>query len=242
VRDTYAGDTTGSITSSIDWGDGSTSTGTVVGNGRGGFDITGTHTYAEAGTYIIHVAATRQGGGSASATGKATVADAPLEAYGFSSLFAWTGQATDQAVAWFLDGNHIAEASDFTATIRWGDGTISQGRLISQGYGMFDVAGTHTYAHAGNYTIEVTIKDVGGNIASATSPMGVDDGWSYVSAVAQAATATGDRRLTRAVASPMTRDPIAIDRLGPMDPVRVLDEALASLGGASKSRSRRATT
>jgi hypothetical protein len=334
VRDTYAGDTTSSITARIDWGDGVASIGTVVGNGRGGFDITGTHTYAEAGRYTIRVAATRKGGGSASANGQATVADAPLEAYGFYSLFAWTGQATDQAVAWFLDGNHIAEASDFTATIRWGDGTTSPGRLVSQGYGMFDVVGTHTYAHAGHYTIQVTIKDVGGNTASATSPMSVDDGgllaslgnpvsatrnpsftaavdtsldgdpiatpadltapiaWgdgpastskirakgyggfnvvgqhtyaragnytihvglkdiygtslavdatAYVSAAAQVTTATGGRGLTGAVASPTTSDPFAIDSLGPPDPIRVLDEALGSFGGASRPRPRWAT-
>ena len=208
VRDTYAGDTAGSITARIDWGDGVTSTGTVTGNGRGGFDVAGTHTYVEAGTYTIRVAATRKGGGSASATGKATVADAPLEAYGFYSLFAWAGRATDQAVAWFLDGNHVARASDFTASIRWGDGTTSPGRLISKGYGMFDVAGTHTYAHAGHYTIQVTIKDVGGSTASATSPMGVDDGWSLAS-LGDPVSATLGPSSTAAVDTSLDGDPMA---------------------------------
>ena len=105
IRDTYAGDTASSITATIDWGDGTTSAGTVKGNGRGGFDVVGTHTYVRSGTYTLRVGATRKGGGSASATGKVTMADAPLEAYGFYSLFAWTGQATDQAVAWFIDDN-----------------------------------------------------------------------------------------------------------------------------------------
>jgi hypothetical protein len=187
------------------------------------------------------------------------VADAPLEAYGFYSLFAWTGQPTDQAVAWFLDGDHIAKASDFTASISWGDGTTSQGRLISQGYGMFDVAGTHTYSHAGNYTIQVTIKDVGGNSASATSPMSVDDATWVASPDLLSGTqgraftadvdtfldgdpmATEGRRLTGAVGSPTSSVLLAIDPLGPTDSVRVLDEALASLGGATKLRSRWAT-
>jgi hypothetical protein len=208
VRDTYAGDTASSITATIDWGDGATSTGTVVDNGRGGFDVAGTHTYVEAGTYTIGVAATREGGGSASATGKATVADAPLEAYGFYSLFAWRGQATDQAVAWFLDGNPSAQASDFTASISWGDGTTSQGRLISQGYGLFDVAGTHTYADAGNYTIQVTIEDVGGSIASASSPMSVDDGWLFAS-LGDPVSGTRDPSFTAAVDTSLEGNPMS---------------------------------
>ena len=267
VRDTYAGDTTSSITATIDWGDGVTSTATVLDNGRGGFDLAGTHTYVEAGTYTIRVAATREGGDSASSTGKATVADAPLTAYGFYSLFAWAGQATDQAVAWFLDGNHVASASDFTATIDWGDGTISQGRLISQGYGMFDVDGSHTYAVAGNYTIAVTIEDVGGSIASATSPMSVDDGWWFESlgnlTVAGTHTDTTAGTFTTKVAVNDDRGFYSADNgkakvtaastpaqgrasstasLDSLAPSWVIDEGLASLGGAPRPRSWWATT
>src|SRR5262249_32718203 len=36
----------GDFTATIDWGDGSTSTGTVVADPNGGFDVTGTHTYS----------------------------------------------------------------------------------------------------------------------------------------------------------------------------------------------------
>src|SRR5262249_56693530 len=72
VKDTYAGDTTTSITARIDWGDGVTSIGSVVGNGRGGFDIVGTHTYAEAGEDALPVPAHPQGGGSAAPTRQAT--------------------------------------------------------------------------------------------------------------------------------------------------------------------------
>ena len=37
----------------------------------------------------------------------------------------------------------------------------TQGRLVSQGYGMFDVHGGHTYAVAGNYTIAARLKGAG---------------------------------------------------------------------------------
>jgi hypothetical protein len=208
VRDTYTGDTTSSLAATINWGDGTTSTGTLVTNGRGGFLVDGTHTYAVPGTYSVGITVTRNGGQTVSANGTASVADAPLEAYGFYSLYAWTGQATDQAVAWFIDGNHIAEASDFTATINWGDGTTSPGRLISQGYGMFDVAGTHTYAQAGNYTIQVTINDVGGSSASATSPMSVDDGWWFAS-FGSPVSATRNPSFMAAVDTSLDGDPMA---------------------------------
>src|SRR5262249_12250908 len=79
VRDTYTGDTASSLAASINWGDGATSTGTVVSNGRGGFLVDGTHTYAVPGKSSVGVTVTRTGGQSTSSQGTATVVDAPLE-------------------------------------------------------------------------------------------------------------------------------------------------------------------
>lgn len=45
--------TAGSFTASILWGDGSASAGTISADPRGGFDVTGTHTYAQPGTYAV---------------------------------------------------------------------------------------------------------------------------------------------------------------------------------------------
>ena len=80
-----------------------------------------------------------------------------------------TEGVTTGTVATFTDANPNATASDFTATINWGDGTTTTGTVVAQNGGGFAVDGTHTYADEGKYTVDVTINDVGGSTASATS-------------------------------------------------------------------------
>ncbi|MGH7138851.1 MAG: Kelch repeat-containing protein, partial [Pirellulales bacterium] len=53
--DSYPGAQASDLTASIAWGNGATSTGTVTSDGKGGFDVTGTQTYAVAGAYPIAV-------------------------------------------------------------------------------------------------------------------------------------------------------------------------------------------
>ena len=72
-------------------------------------------------------------------------------------------------VATFADANPNATASDFTATIDWGDGTSTRGTVVAQSGGGFAVDGAHTYANGGQFNTGVTIDDVGGSTASATS-------------------------------------------------------------------------
>src|SRR5207237_5379705 len=45
----------GDFTATITWGDGSSGSGAVAANGSGGFDVTGTHTYAHPGSQSISV-------------------------------------------------------------------------------------------------------------------------------------------------------------------------------------------
>jgi hypothetical protein len=49
-------------TATIAWGDGANSAGAVSANGRGGFDVTGSHSYARTGLYVIGVIITDAGG------------------------------------------------------------------------------------------------------------------------------------------------------------------------------------
>ena len=58
----------------IAWGDGiTTSSTTVIADGQGRFDVLGTHTYVDAGTYTFSVQVTDNSGASATATSTATV-------------------------------------------------------------------------------------------------------------------------------------------------------------------------
>jgi hypothetical protein len=56
-------------------------------------------------------------------------------------------------VASFVDGTPTASASDFTATIYWGDGATSKstGTVTGSPGGPFDVSGSHTYSAAGTF-------------------------------------------------------------------------------------------
>src|SRR6516164_1239313 len=90
------------------------------------------------------------------------------------SIGAIEGNAVTATVATFTDGNPSATTADFTATINWGDGTSSAG-TITETNGVFSVAGTHTYREEGSDPISVTIKDVDGSTATASSTATVAD-------------------------------------------------------------------
>jgi hypothetical protein len=60
----------------IDWGDGQSSAGTISQGSSGTFDVTGTHTYADAGTFTASVTVNDVGGNAATARTMATVAPA----------------------------------------------------------------------------------------------------------------------------------------------------------------------
>ena len=89
-------------------------------------------------------------------------------------ISATEGAPITATVATFTDANPNAAVGDFTATINWGDGHTSTG-AVTENNGVFSVAGTHTYAEAGNDPISVTIADVGGSTATATNTATVAD-------------------------------------------------------------------
>jgi subtilisin-like proprotein convertase family protein len=169
---------------SIDWGDGNTSVGTVVRNPNHGFNVKGTNTYAAKGTYTITVTITDEGGSPLTLTGTAVVKDGvvivpgtrtmaalaispglepglePGAAVSFSAL---AGVAFSHLVATFRDPGLNRPASAFSATVDWGDHSLSAGRVTRTADGAYHVAGSHTYAKAGKYTITVTVLDGSGS-------------------------------------------------------------------------------
>ena len=74
---------------------------------------------------------TDDGGSTANATGTATVGDAALTAAGVSLSAAEGASISGATVATFTDANPNAVASDFTATINWGDGTTPTAGTVS---------------------------------------------------------------------------------------------------------------
>src|SRR5207244_5613012 len=125
------------------------------------------------------ITVTDKGGSTKSATSTASVADATLSATGSFTVSATEGSDPgSQTVATFTDANPAALLADFSATIDWGDGSSPTAGALSQPGSTgtaFVVSGSHTYAEEGSFTISVTITDVGGSTAPATSTASVAD-------------------------------------------------------------------
>jgi YD repeat-containing protein len=170
----------GDFTAQIDWGDGSSSAGTIVALGSGLFDVLGSHTYDEEGIRVLQVTVTDNPGAApplsytTTTSGTLLVEDAPLSGTG-TTLFGTVGvPLADVVVADFSDANPNPDPADFSATISWGDGSSSDNGVIEAGDGGgFVVVGSHTYLQAGDYDILVRIHDVGG---SATAV----DSWAHI--------------------------------------------------------------
>ncbi|HSZ57668.1 MAG TPA: hypothetical protein VK797_18545, partial [Tepidisphaeraceae bacterium] len=93
---------------------------------------------------------------------------------------ATAGTSSTVNVASFVDLAAGGAATDYSATIDWGDGTTSVGAITANSQGGFDVAGTHTWG-IGSSNLTITITDtraastgLGGRTATAfatvTSP------------------------------------------------------------------------
>jgi uncharacterized delta-60 repeat protein len=153
-----------SFTATIDWGDGVTSAGTVTATSSGSFTVVGSHVYAEEGenmpvTVVIDGPAALQ----ATATSTASVSDAKLHIAPGTTVAPSGGLANNLLVASFTDDGGPEAASDYSATIDWGDGATTAGS-ITWANGVFDITGSHQYARAGAFTVGVSVSDEGGSV------------------------------------------------------------------------------
>ncbi len=168
----------GQYSASINWGDGTTTNGVVAFTGGTDFTISGIHTWAAAaGVDPLTVTVTGPGGRTFIAYGQAVVAAASPGAIEASAaaIQPTAGVLFTGVVATFTDDNPTATATDFEATIAWGDGHTSTGTIAAPaGAGYFTVTGTNTYAAPGSYTLQVTINsDDGGTATTAPSTVNV---------------------------------------------------------------------
>jgi hypothetical protein len=151
------------------WGDGTS------GNHGGDTSYSVPHVYSAPGTYGVTVVGYTTCGGffcntNDHAGGGATITVAAAALSGTGGAFvASAGAVYDGPVASLQDSNPYRQASDVSATINWGDGTSSPGRLVSRGNGQFDVYGTHLFATPGTYSVTVSALSTVGSTATATS-------------------------------------------------------------------------
>ena len=167
-NDAFSGAPTSSFTAAINWGDGTSSAGTVAFDpALKVYDVTGAHTYANELNAGITVNVNDTGGAAANPViTQAVVADAPLSLASHINVTPVAGQAFTTALATFVDANQNAPAGDFTASINWGDGTSSVGTVAATGApgSAFAVVGSHTYAFtSATLSATLTIADKGGS-------------------------------------------------------------------------------
>jgi hypothetical protein len=161
-------DQANSFTATIQWGDGTTTTGTVVGT-NGSFTVEGGHAYSDEGSEPLSVTLVRTSDNtSGTASGNVAVAEADALTPHAVSIAAMQNQSFSGTVATFSDGDTLNVAGDFTATINWGDGTTSVGTVIGSN-GSFTVSGTHSFAAVGQNTVKVTLTDDTPGTATATA-------------------------------------------------------------------------
>src|SRR5207249_1381940 len=135
-------------------------------SGNGKFNIQGSHTYGEEGTYTIQIIDLKHegvlgAGGASQDASNITVNEAPI-----TSLTAGTSAQTINegstitaisGIATFTDPAGAETTGDYTATINWGDGSTSLGTVNFVSGNDFSVdAPSHLYGEEGTYSVTVT--------------------------------------------------------------------------------------
>jgi len=164
--DKRTSDTAGEFAALIDWGDGSSSTGTVTG-GNGTFTVTGSHTWTDEGASVVSVALQQtddphRPAGTAAST--VTVADADALACRLPATIRGSVNFSGQ-LATCTDSDTATPATGLFAKVSWGDGSIVSYLPVTGSAGTFQVFGKHSYAKGGRYTITVQLVDPGGAVS-----------------------------------------------------------------------------
>jgi Bacterial Ig-like domain len=183
----------------IDWGDGTTTPGTVVPRPAStitglpaGFDVRGQHIYTEESNPNIGFAMVVRLSDDPPSTATATVTNSVFvgEIHNLTPGAPATLSATERqplvgSVGTFTDfGNPFNNAGDFTIEIDWGDGMVTDGTVTALGTVMGTISGTvvtgeqyrvdgsHTYADEGTFPIHFRVIDENGVLADTSATPG----------------------------------------------------------------------
>lgn len=155
------------------------------------YRVIASHTFASAGAFTVTVTALGPNSPAAgSGSGVATVADAPL-GVSCTQINATAGSSFGGQLATLTDSNRDGVASQFTATIDWGDGSSSGGTVTGLSrVPTFAIGGSHAWSTAGSFTVKISIADVGGAVTSTTCAVAVTAGTTTASTSTQTTTST----------------------------------------------------
>jgi len=170
------------FTASIDWGDGTTTGGSVLSagceNSASAFAVYppsgGVHTYARASSFTISVSLS-DGITSATATAALSVPLPPADVLSNPRLtltHATVDVPVTGKIATFSDLDPSPVVSNFSAVIDWGDGTQSDGVVSNPFPGTLVVNAPpsgHSYASTGSLTVSVSLAEIEFGNASSTA-------------------------------------------------------------------------
>jgi hypothetical protein len=168
----------------ISWPDGTTSSGRVVSDGAGGFNVLpelGGHHVDDPGGSISVAVVDSDIDGTVAATTSAgrplTVTEVAFFGTGGFTVSGSEGTATAvQTVATFTDPGGTEALGEYAASIAWGDGTTSAGTISYDSPSQtFTVSGAHTYAEEGNAALTVTLSHNSAPAVVVSSSAGITD-------------------------------------------------------------------
>jgi hypothetical protein len=196
------------FTAIVDWGDGTSTTGTISGS-NGAFTVAGSHTYAAAGQDVITVTVVDTLPGTASTLAFSTATIGLATQVTLVSATERVALASNTVVAHITDSNHADTAGDLIATINWGDGTITAGSIAGSN-GSFSVEGGHTYADEGNFTVTANVVRISDATTSSDNQTVVVNDSDFLTAHGTTLVAPAGQALTNAtVATFSDTDPTA---------------------------------
>jgi RHS repeat-associated protein len=174
------------LSNAIQWGDGSPETIPEIAywyylyywwyDGNSPTSIDGIHVYAKPGEYTTNTTATFVVPGFFTEESASSAQQTIDVAMGTTQVTGTLPAINDIAgvdpgdltLAGFTSEDANADASMFTATILWGDGSASTGTVGAAG-GAFTLQGDHIYADAGIYNVVILLSDSDGTVATSTT-------------------------------------------------------------------------
>jgi len=156
LQDANPGAGVNDFSARIDWGDGSTTMGTVAAAAGGGFDVTSAHTYGAVGSY--HVTAAITDGGGSAATADSTAQVAATASQPPSASVSTPADGASYALGQTVIASYSCSAGGDGGTLKPGaagcSGPVANGAAVDT-----STAGAHTF--------EVIATDTDGQVATA---------------------------------------------------------------------------
>ncbi|MEI7921870.1 MAG: LamG-like jellyroll fold domain-containing protein, partial [Planctomycetota bacterium] len=160
----------------INWGDGSSSLGTLTLQPNGSYGVYGSHKYATPGNYAVDVTV-KDVYGVITPVQRQTIVVRPAVPITPNSFVMTAGSKLSGVVATFTP---VTGISPVGAVIDWGDGQASDGTVTANSSGGFNISGEHVYRQGGIFEPTVSLLNPGASVAAggaSTGRFGADSGF-----------------------------------------------------------------